>query len=125
MDAIFYGVLGGIFMENSEKLSRKEKRELVENNLLARVYDLILNEQTSEEERSNLVEFKNAVESGKDFQLETMKLAETLRQLALRKFKCKEKLSDEVSKFYMDISTTGLFEKNLAIGLCATKLWFQ
>ncbi|WP_346964327.1 bacteriocin immunity protein, partial [Clostridium perfringens] len=70
-------------------------------------------------------EFKNAVESGKDFQLETMKLAETLRQLALRKFKHKEKLSDEVSKFYMDISTTGLFEKNLAIGLCATKLWFQ
>ena len=111
-------------MENSEKLSRKEKRELVENNLLARVYDLILNEQTSEEERS-LVEFKNAIESGKDFQLETMKLAETLRQLALRKFKNKEKLSDEVSKFYMDISTTGLFEKNLAIGLCATKLWFQ
>ena len=99
-------------MENSEKLTRKEKRELVENNLLARVYDLILNEQTSEEERSILVEFKNAVESGKDFQLETMKLAETLRQLAL-------------SKFYMDISTTGLFEKNLAIGLCATKLWFQ
>ncbi len=49
-------------MENSEKLSRKEKRELVENNLLARVYDLILNEQTSEEERSILVEFKNAVE---------------------------------------------------------------
>lgn len=113
------------FMEDSEKLSKKEKRELVENNLLARVYDLILNEQTSEEERSSLVEFKNAIESGKDFQLETMKLAETLRQLALRKFKNKEKLSDEVSKFYMDISTTGLFEKNLAIGLCATKLWFQ
>ncbi|MGU8720992.1 bacteriocin immunity protein [Clostridium perfringens] len=112
-------------MENSEKLSRKEKRELAENNLLALVYDLILNEQTSEEERSSLVEFKNAVESGKDFQLETMKLSETLRQLALRKFKHKEKLSDEVSKFYMDISTTGLFEKNLAVGLCATKLWFQ
>ena len=112
-------------MENSEKLSRNVWWELVENNLLAGVYDLILNEQTSEEERSNLVEFKNAVESGKDFQLETMKLAEILRQLALSKFKCKEKLSDEVSKFYMDISTTGLFEKNLAIGLCATKLWFQ
>ncbi len=63
----------------------------MENNLLARVYDLILNEQTSEEERSSLVEFKNAIESGKDFQLETMKLAETLRQLALRKFKHKEK----------------------------------
>ncbi len=54
-----------------------------------------------------------------------MQLAETLRQLALCKFKHKEKLSNEVSKFYMDISTTGLFEKNLAIGLCATKLWFQ
>lgn len=86
-------------MENSEKLSRKEKRELVENNLLARVYDLILNEQTSEEERSSLVEFKNAVESGKDFQLETMKLSETLRQLALRKFKHKENLVMKLVSF--------------------------
>lgn len=112
-------------MKNPDKLSKKEKMELLENNLLARVYDLILNEQTSEEERSILVEFKNAVESGKDFDLEIMKLAETLRLLALSKFKYKEKLSDEVGKLYMDISTTGLFEKNLAIGLCATKLWFQ
>ena len=101
-------------MENSEKLTRKEKRELVENNLLARVYDLILNEQTSEEERSILVEFKNAVESGKDFQLETMKLAETLRQLALSKFKHREKLSDEVSKFYMDISTYGTIREKFS-----------
>ncbi len=53
-------------MENSEKLSKK-KRELVENNLLARVYDLILNEQTSEEERSSLVEFKMQLKVEKIF----------------------------------------------------------
>ena len=106
-------------------MNTKEKIKEKQNDLLIRIYDLILDTQTPEDERAKLIEFKNAVESGKDFQLETMKLAEILRQLALSKFKHKEKLSDEVSKFYMDISTTGLFEKNLAIGLCATKLWFQ
>lgn len=69
-------------MGNSENLSRKEKRELVENNLLARVYDLILNEQTSEEERSNLVEFKNAVESGKDFQIRNNEISRNFKTIS-------------------------------------------
>ena len=106
-------------------MNKKEKRTAEENDLLARVYDLILNTQTLDDERSKLIEFKNAVESGKDFEQQIMNLAEDLRQLAVYKFKDKETLSQEVGKFYMDISTTGLFEKNLAIGLCATKFWFQ
>ena len=56
---------------------------------------------------------------GKDFEQQTMELAESLRQLAVRKAKDKETLSPEVGRFYMDISTTGLLKKNLGIGLTA------
>ena len=107
------------------ELRKKEKRIEEQNILLSRVYDLILDTQTNEDERIKLIEFKDAVESGKDFEKQTMKLAEGLRQLAVCKFKYKEKLSSEVSKLYMDISTTGLFEKNLGIGLVSTSFYFK
>ena len=97
----------------------KKKRIQKENDLLARVYDLILNKETTEDERTNLIEFKNAVENGKDFKVETMKLAESLRLLALRKFNNKENLSKEVGKLYMDISSTGFFEAELGYGIIA------
>ncbi|MDQ0459462.1 bacteriocin immunity protein [Clostridium sardiniense] len=100
-------------------MSKKEKRIEEQDDLLARVYDLILNTQTLDDERSKLIEFKNAVESGKDFERQLMDLAEALRQLAVLKFKDKETLSAGVGKFYMDISTTGLLKKNLGIGLAA------
>lgn len=98
-------------------MSEKEKRIELENVLLARVYDLILNTETHDDERSRLVEFKNAVESGGNFEKEVMDLAESLRLLALKKYKNKETLSKDVGKLYMDISTTGFFEKNLAYGI--------
>ncbi|GAA0071160.1 hypothetical protein UT300003_26840 [Clostridium sardiniense] len=104
-------------------MSKKEKRIAEQDNLLSRVYDLILNTQTLDDERSKLIEFKNAVESGKDFEQQLMNLAEALRQLAVRKFKDKETLSQEVGKFYMDISTTGLLKKNFGIGLAAMGLF--
>lgn len=100
-------------------MSRKEKILLAENNLLERVYDLILNEETTDDEHINLVEFKNAVGNGKDFEIETMKLAKSLRLLALRKFNNKENLSKEVGKLYMDISSTGFFEAELGYGIIA------
>ncbi len=100
-------------------MSKKEKRIAEENALLSRVYDLILNTQTLDDERSKLIEFKNAVESGKDFEQQLMNLAEALRQLAVRKLKDKETLTPEVGKLYMDISATGLLKKNLGIGLTA------
>ncbi|AIY84903.1 enterocin A Immunity family protein [Clostridium baratii str. Sullivan] len=90
-------------------MSRKKKRMLEENALLARAYDLILNKETAEDERIKLVEFKNAVEDRKDFELQTMKLARGLRLLALSKFNNKKNLSPEVGKLYMDISSTGFF----------------
>ncbi|MBP1890591.1 vacuolar-type H+-ATPase subunit I/STV1 [Clostridium moniliforme] len=100
-------------------MSKKEKILEKQDDLLSRVYDLILNTQTLDDERSKLVEFKNSVEMGKDFEQQTMELAESLRQLAVRKAKDKETLSPEVGRFYMDISTTGLLKKNLGIGLTA------
>lgn len=100
-------------------MSKKEKRIEEKNALLSRVYDLILNTKTCDDERSKLIEFKNSVESGKDFEEQIMNLAEDLRQLAVRKLKNKETLSSEVGKFYMDISTAGLLKKNFAIGLTA------
>lgn len=100
-------------------MSKKEKRIEEKNALLSRVYDLILNTETCDDERSKLIEFKNSVESGKDFEEQIMNLAEDLRQLAVRKLKNKETLSSEVGKFYMDISTAGLLKKNFAIGLTA------
>lgn len=100
-------------------MSKKEKILEKQDDLLSRVYDLILNTQTLDDERSKLVEFKNSVEMGKDFEQQTMDLAESLRQLAVRKAKDKETLSPEVGRFYMDISTTGLLKKNLGIGLTA------
>lgn len=98
-------------------LNRKEKQVLTENILLEEIYNLILDKQTTEDERIILIEFKNAVEKGKDFKLQTMRLAEHLRRLALYKFKYEKNLSPKVSKLYMDISSTGLFERELGRGL--------
>ncbi len=100
-------------------MSKKEKILEKQNDLLSRVYDLILNTQTLDDERYKLVEFKNSVEMGKDFEQQIIDLAESLRQLAVRKAKDKETLSPEVGRLYMDISNTGLLKKNLGIGLTA------
>lgn len=100
-------------------MSKKEKRIEAENALLAKIYDLILNTETTADERSMLIEFKNSVESGKDFQKAIIKLAENLRLLALKKHTHNETLTTEVGKFYMDISTTGYFEKNLGYSISA------
>lgn len=101
-------------------MNTKEKIKEKQNDLLIRIYDLILDKQTPEDERAKLIEFKNAVESGKDFETQVMNLAENLRLLALYKFKNNEKLSPKVGKLYLDIHSVGLFEKNLATGLSAT-----
>ncbi|GAA0741861.1 bacteriocin immunity protein [Clostridium oceanicum] len=101
-------------------MNKKEKRKEMEDALLARVYDLILNPETLDDERSMLVEFKNAVENGKDFQRQLMNLAEDLRLLALRKVKYKKTLSKEVRKLYLDIFDTGFFERELGRGIATT-----
>ena len=103
----------------------REKKIEMQNTLLSRVYDLILNTETCDDERSRLIEFKNAVENGKDFEQQLMCLAEGLRQLAVYKFKDKKTLTPKVGELYMDISTTGLLKKNLGIGLTTLSSLFK
>lgn len=95
----------------------KKKRIQKENDLLARVYDLILNKETLDDERSKLIEFKNEIENGKDFEKQVMKLSRDLRLLALSKAKDKKNLSLEVGKLYMDISSTGFLKEELGRGI--------
>ncbi|EOU1233943.1 bacteriocin immunity protein, partial [Clostridium perfringens] len=52
-----------------------------------------------------------------DFEKEIMHLAENLRKLSLVKFNNKEKLSSEVGKLYMDISSTGFIRNALGRGI--------
>lgn len=98
---------------------KKKKTIEIENALLLKIYDLILNPETCDDERSKLVKFKNAVENGKDFEQQLMYLAEDLRQLAVYKFKDKKTLTPEVGKLYMDISSTGFLRKELGRGMVA------
>ncbi|MCR6513341.1 MAG: bacteriocin immunity protein [Clostridium chrysemydis] len=99
-------------------MGRKEKIKLKEEAFLNRIYDLILDKETTEDERIELIKFKNEVEKGKDFESETMRLAESLRFLALSKFnKDKQNLSKGVGKLYMDISSTGFLKAELGIGM--------
>ena len=98
-------------------MNKKEKRIAMQNDLISRVYDLILDEKTPNDEKSKLIEFKNSVENGKDFEKEIMHLAENLRKLSLVKFNNKEKLSSELGKLYMDISSTGFIRNALGRGI--------
>lgn len=106
-------------------MSKKEKRIKLQNELLSRVYYLILNPETEDDERAKLVEFKNNIEKGKDFEKEVMYLAEDLRKLSLLKFKNKNNLSPKVAKLYMDISTTGFLKKELGRGIVAFSFLFS
>lgn len=93
-------------------LNRKEKQCLSKNILLERIYDLILDKQTAEDERIKLIEFKNAVEKGKDFELQTMRLAENLRRLALYKFRNKKILVLKSVNFTWIFFQLGFLKKN-------------
>ncbi|WP_349516148.1 bacteriocin immunity protein [Leuconostoc suionicum] len=95
----------------------KEKRKEKENQLLSDVYDLILDTETYDNERTILLEFKTAVENGKDFEDRLMVLSNSLRELAVEKLNKRETLSKKVSQFYMGISNTGLLKKNLGAGM--------
>ncbi|WP_100487760.1 bacteriocin immunity protein [Sporolactobacillus pectinivorans] len=108
-------------MFKNKKLSRKE----YEDTILEKVYDLILDEQTKDDERDELITFKNDVGKGKDFERQLMNLAEGLRQIAVKGITAQTKLSPRVGEFYMEISTTGLLKRNLANGIAATGIIFH
>lgn len=92
--------LRGVIM-NSKKRQGKEQL------LLNEAYDLILNPKTLEKERIALLSFKNAIESGKNFESALMHLVKTVKELAVSQLDHRSKLSPAVNKFYIVIATTG------------------
>lgn len=108
-------------MIKKKKLSREEQ----ESSILEKVYNLILDEQTQDDERNVLIAFKNDVGNGKDFERKLMSLAEGLRQIAVKRITLKSKLSPGVGELYMEISTTGLFKRSLANGIAAMGITFH
>ncbi|MGL4739833.1 MAG: bacteriocin immunity protein [Sarcina sp.] len=102
-------------------MSRKDKENLLKEEILRNTYNLILDENITQEERNILLSFKNRVEIGTEFEKALKKLSEELRCLALGKLNNKEVLSKQIDKFYMDISSIRSFKKNLVNGLaCST-----
>lgn len=108
-------------MFKKKKLSRKEQ----ENSILEKVYDLILDEQTQDDERDELITFKNDVGKNQDFERQLMCLAEGLRQIAVKRITVQSRLSPRVGEFYMEISTTGLLKRSLANGIAAMGIIFH
>lgn len=98
--------------------------KLVKEDLLNDVYNLVLSVDIKEE-RQVLLKFKNAVENGKDFDKAVVSLASDLRQIGIANVAKKEKMSSSVNDFYKKISSHGLFEGNLALGLAATGVIFH
>lgn len=56
--------------------------QITKEHIMDQVYNLILNVETKENEREALINFKNEIEAGKEFERNLMKLAESLRKLA-------------------------------------------
>lgn len=77
--------------------------------LINSVYNLILSPTLTSEECDILVRFKNKVEQSKDFDREVMRLAEEIRQLAVRNLHT-QKTSPEMAAFYKEIATNNLVE---------------
>lgn len=97
--------------------------KITEAEIMNEVYDLILNVNVSQDERTILVNFKNHV-NDKNFANELMRLAAGLRQLAIKNLAAQKKMSPETSAFYKKIATYGQQELNWAHGLAMTGVIF-
>lgn len=97
--------------------------KITEAEIINEVYDLILNVNVSQDERTILVNFKNHV-NDKNFANELMRLAAGLRQLAIKNLAAQKKMSPETSAFYKKIATYGQQELNWARGLAMTGVIF-
>ena len=97
--------------------------KITEAEIMNEVYDLILNVNVSQDERTILVNFKNHV-NDKNFANELMRLAAGLRQLAIKNLAAQKKMSPETNAFYKKIATYGQQELNWARGLAMTGVIF-
>ncbi|MEQ9764729.1 bacteriocin immunity protein [Streptococcus jiangjianxini] len=91
--------------------------------MLIRVYNLILDPSVSQEERDILRAFMSDLERGSDYQVSMMRLAEDLRQLAVKNLKDYKKLSPNVARLYREIAYRGEKYSNIAKGLMSIGLW--
>lgn len=60
--------------------------QITKEHIMDQVYNLILNVETKENEREALINFKNEIEAGKEFERNLMKLAESLREISVKTF---------------------------------------
>lgn len=97
--------------------------KITEAEIMNEVYDLILNVNVSQDERTILVNFKNHV-NDKNFANELIGLAVELRQLGIKNLAAQKKMSPETSAFYKKIATYGQQELNWARGLAMTGIIF-
>ena len=97
--------------------------KITETEIINEVYDLILNVNVSQDERTILVNFKNHV-NDKNFANELIVLAVELRQLGIKNLAAQKKMSLETSAFYKKIATYGQQELNWARGLAMTGVIF-
>lgn len=91
--------------------------------MLIRVYNLILDPSVSQEERDILRAFMSDLERGSDYQVSVMRFAEDLRQLAVKNLKDYKKLSPNVARLYREITYRGEKYSNIAKGLMSVGLW--
>ena len=85
--------------------------------ILNKVYNLILDPEIRQNERDILLHYKTRLENTKNEQRVIMGLAEALRQQAVSGIHSQKSLSPKTATFYKEIAAYGQLSKNLAQGL--------
>ena len=85
--------------------------------ILNKVYNLILDPEIRQNERDILLHYKTRLENTKNEQRVVMELSEALRQQAVSGIHSQKSLNPKVATFYKEIATYGELSKNLAQGL--------
>ncbi|MCE2152059.1 bacteriocin immunity protein [Streptococcus thermophilus] len=98
--------------------------QITKEHIMDQVYNLILNVETKENEREALINFKNEIEAGKEFERNLMRLAESLREISVKNISEKTTMSIGVREFYKNISSYGQLKKNFGRGLAVSGFMF-
>ena len=85
--------------------------------ILNKIYNLILDTDIYKNERDILLHHKTLLENTKNEQRVVMELAEALRQQAVSSIHSHKSLSPKTATFYKEIEAYGQLSKNLAQGL--------
>lgn len=96
--------------------------------ILNNIYNLILNPETTEEERNLLVTFKNEIEVGKKDNGELLELRRAIQVLAVDNLSKGISLSSglsELSKTLTEFQNESERNANLAIGLSSIAMFFR